>query len=83
MARSQRLHEALAGRAARLVRIVIDQGGTGRPLACSAARNALRDLAPEEVFRRRWERYHESELPPELLAAFHELLDSVAQDSTE
>jgi DNA repair protein SbcD/Mre11 len=75
------LEAAVKGRAARLVRIAPPRlTGTGAPLAEAAPQRALADLTPEDVFRLRWARDHEGAPPPELLAAFRELLDAVARE---
>jgi exonuclease SbcD len=73
------LETALEGRAARLARIVSHRTGTGETLAEAAGASSLRDLQPEEVFRLKYRRDHRSEPSPELLAAFHELVDAAAQ----
>ncbi len=75
------LEKAAEGRAARLVRIPSPRlTGSGRPLAEAAPERTLADLGPEDVFRRKWERDHRSEPPPEVLAAFHELLDALFRE---
>jgi exonuclease SbcD len=73
-----RLLDAVRGKRVRLVRIAPPLlSGDGRALADAEPQRTLQDLAPEEVFRRRWSRDHQGEPPNELLAAFHELLDEV------
>ena len=72
--------ELLAGRAVRLVRLATESGGDGRSLADGAGAVALATLAPEDVFRRCWQRSHRAEPAPEHLAAFHELLDGAEAD---
>lgn len=67
----------LAGRPVRLLKLTVRPTGDGRTLAESAVRAELSDLTPEDVFRRVHARRHEREPDPALLAAFHELLESV------
>lgn len=76
----KKLDDALAGKAARLVKITIERAGGAAALAETAPGASLDDLTPEEVFRRRWRRDHEGEPPDELVAAFHELIDDVGQE---
>jgi exonuclease SbcD len=67
------LDEALAGKEARLVRIAPPRfagGAEGTEVG-----PGLQDLTVDEVFLRRWARDFEGEPPPELLAAYHELID--------
>jgi exonuclease SbcD len=66
---------ALAGKAARLVKLAVSYVGDGRALADGAATGSLRELDPEQVFLRRYRRDHDGEPDPALLAAFHELLE--------
>ncbi len=73
------IEEALVGRAARLVKLSVSYGGDGRTLAEARPAVELGDLAPEDVFRRRYAHLHGEAPPaPELLAAFHELIERVA-----
>lgn len=73
------IDQALEGRAVRLARIATTLTGTNAALADAAGAKALKDLAPEEVFRLRWSRDHEDPVPDDVLAAFHELLDLAHQ----
>jgi exonuclease SbcD len=68
------IREALEGRDARLLKITTEHAGTGQALADSDP-VSLTDLDPEKVFRKLWERTYEAPLPPDLLAAFHELVE--------
>lgn len=68
------IDKALEGKAPRLARIKVETTGTGAALADSASFRSLRDTSPEDVFRMRYQRDHEGEPSPELLAAFHEIL---------
>jgi exonuclease SbcD len=79
----RQVEEALEGRAPRLVKLTAVHEGDGRSLAEAAAARDLKDLNPEEVFRSRYRRSHEGDPPPELLAAFHELVDQVGQEAGE
>ena len=72
-----RVDEAVADRRVRLLRL----GREGRRREAAAAQpvpRSLRELQPEEVFRRRWDESEFSGDPPEeLLRAFRELLEEV------
>ncbi len=69
----QAVEKALEGKRARLVRINIQSQGSGLALA-DVHPEALRELNPEQVFRRRYDQAHQSEPPEDLLAAFRELV---------
>jgi exonuclease SbcD len=69
-----RIEKALASKGVRLARIATHYTGSGQTLADALPQTALKDLQPDEVFRQRWAREHETELPADLLAAFHELV---------
>lgn len=73
------VHDALASRAARLVRIERVRGGTGASLATAEPERTLRELTPEQVFLRLWARKHDAAPSAELLEAFHETVDAVGQ----
>jgi exonuclease SbcD len=79
----RRVEEALAGKPHRLVKLSFETCGDGAGLADAAGTGAgassLADLEPAEVFVRRYRRDHDGEPPPALLAAFHEVLESVQQ----
>ncbi|HET6612764.1 MAG TPA: exonuclease SbcCD subunit D C-terminal domain-containing protein [Kofleriaceae bacterium] len=68
---------ALAGRRARLCKVSVSYTGTGASLADAEAARPLSDLGPDEVLRRRWQRDHQGEPPAAMVAAYHELIDSV------
>jgi len=76
----RQLEDALDGKAARLLRFSVERSG-GR--AGGPAEADLRDLKPEEVFLSRYRRDHEAAPPPELLAAFHELVEEAAHRLTD
>ncbi len=76
----RRIHEELDDRAARLVRIERVLTGTGAPLAAAETRTALRDLEPEHVFRRMYEKDFEGAPDEAMLEAFHETLEAVKQE---
>lgn len=76
-----RIETALEGRRAQLARLVPVYTGTGRA-AAEATQTELREIQPEEVFRLRYERDHEGAPSPELLDAFHELVESVQSGRT-
>ena len=73
----QQIEEALEGRAPRLIRLGVSYTGSGADLVEAQPQRSLSELQPDEVFRRCYERSHQGEPPAELLAAFHELLESV------
>lgn len=77
---AQKLREAMDDRAGRLVRIERVLTGTGASLATAESGTTLRDLAPEHVFRRMYER--DFQLAPEAdqLAAFHEVVEAAKQE---
>jgi exonuclease SbcD len=74
------VEDLLRGKQARLVRIEVQYTGDGMSLGDASSGTSLRDLQPEEVFVRRYQRDHEDEPPQPLMAAFNELLDSVRQE---
>jgi len=75
------LDEAVDGKAARLLRIAPPRlDGTGAALAESAPRQALTDLEPGDVFEKKWARDHAAAPPPEVVAAFQELLGALLAD---
>jgi exonuclease SbcD len=75
----QKVEEALQGRAVRLARLGVTLTGSGQTLADTETR-PVAELTPEDVLRVRWKRDHEGDPPPDLLAAFHELVDLVHQE---
>ena len=74
------LEAALAGRAARLLKLTQHRGGTGASLAESVPERSLADLTPEDVLRRKWRSEHEGEIPVSMIEAFHELVDAARQE---
>ena len=72
---------AVAGRPVRLLKLAVRLTGSGETLAESAPRVELAALSPEEVFRRLYARSHEGEPDPALLAAFHELVETVQESA--
>ena len=73
------MEEALRDRLVRLVGIHVEGTGSGRALGEAIPDVALRDLGPEAVFLACYKKAHHGELPAELLAVFHELLDGIGQ----
>ena len=73
----QRLDEVLAGRPVRLLKVGTAYTGSGQSLGDAAPAVQLEELAPDEVFARRYAQSFEDDPPAELVAAFHELVDSV------
>lgn len=69
------IDEALVGKAARLVRLRVRMTGTGEALGDAPSLTSLKEMSPEEVFRKRYARDHEGEPSPELISAFAELLE--------
>ncbi|MBM3463596.1 MAG: exonuclease subunit SbcD [Armatimonadetes bacterium] len=70
----QELEDALAGKAARLVRWQARYAGEGGALADERPGASLRDLRPEDVFRMRYQRAYPDAPSDELMTAFHELV---------
>lgn len=73
------LEEAVRDRHPRLVKITTDGSGDRRALAEAAPAEALAELDPREVLRRRWAREHAGEVPPAIAAAFDELYRAVTE----
>lgn len=71
------VEEALADRRPRLVRLDVEYTGSGAALTESMSGRDLKDLDPEDVFVRRYQRDHDGDPPPPLVTAFRELLDHV------
>lgn len=74
------IDKALEDKDPRLIRLTLQVTGNRQGLADSSGVVELQDLHPDEVFRRRYARDHDGAPPPELLAAFHRLVDEVAQE---
>jgi exonuclease SbcD len=77
----KRIDEAMEGKEARLVRIappVFNGPGVGLPDGSAVG---LSELSVEQVFLLKYKQKHGNEPSPEMLAAFHELHDHVAQES--
>lgn len=74
----QRIAAALSGRAARLMKITPVYPGSADPLAAAAPERSLRDFTPEEVFVQRYRSSFDVDPSPELLAAFHTLVEEVS-----
>ena len=72
----QAVERALEGKRARLVSVNTKRTGDGARLA-DRHQQPLRELDPEQVFRRRWQQDHAGEVPDDLLMAFRELLAAV------
>ena len=76
----KRIDDAMEGKEARLVRIAPPLfHGTGIGLPDSGA-DRLSELSVEQVFLLKYKQKHGNEPSPEMLAAFHELHDQVAQE---
>ena len=76
----KRIDEAMEGKEARLVRIAPPVfNGTGEALPDSGA-VGLSELSIEQVFLLKYKKQHGNKPSPEMLAAFHELHDHVAQE---
>ncbi len=72
--------DALFGRAARLVKITRVLAA-GEPKLRPSAVRALADFTPEQVFRERWSKEYPGDPPNELLGAFHEMVETAAQET--
>ena len=75
----QRLDEALADKPLRLLKVGTAYTGSGEALGDAVLAVQLDELAPDEVFARRYAQSFEEEPPGELVAAFHELVDGVRE----
>jgi len=73
------LDAALEGRGHRLVRVDRLSTGTGQVLGDGENPQGLGEFTPEQVFLEKWREDYGGEPSPELLAAFHELVDAVGQ----
>ncbi|MFO1372482.1 MAG: exonuclease SbcCD subunit D C-terminal domain-containing protein [Candidatus Competibacteraceae bacterium] len=73
----RRVDEALDGKPVRLLRITPYYPGEAGALAELAPETHLPDLNPDTVFQQRYQQQYQNDPPPELLAAFHELLEQV------
>lgn len=76
----RRIEEALEGRHARLVQIVVETYGSDIALGDALPDRQLQDLDPVEVFVKRYQRDHDGEPPDEMIAAFHELIDGLRSE---
>jgi len=72
------IEQAVADKSPRLAKLGVSYTGDGAALA-DGLTSELRDLDPEEVFVRRYQRDHQGEVPAPLLAAFREVL-AVAEE---
>lgn len=78
----QQIRSALEGKAVRLVNITAQRTGTGGTLAEVLPEQELKELDPEDVFRRKYARqYGESEPPEDVLATFRDLLSQVLESA--
>lgn len=73
----ERIQDALAAKAVRLVRIAPVYAGASGGLATPLPGLSLSDITPEDVFIRRYRNCYVDGPPPEYLAAFHELIEQV------
>jgi DNA repair protein SbcD/Mre11 len=75
----QKVEEALRGKEARLARLGVTVTGSGASLREQDVRS-ISELQPEEVFRAKWKKHHAGDAPPDLVRAFHELVELVHQE---
>jgi exonuclease SbcD len=75
------IEQALVGKSARLVRLLTQQEGTGLPLADAYASASLKQLQAEEVFRQCYFKTYRDDPTPDLLEAFHDLLELVEAEA--
>lgn len=75
----EQIEAALAGKRPSLVKVTVAYSGDRKTLSESHVGEKLADLLPRDVLRRRYLRDYSEEPPDELIAAFEELLDEVAQ----
>ncbi len=77
----QQLDRALEGKPVRLLKVGVELPGTGDALGDTVALAQLEDLAPDEVFSRRYTQVYDDMPNAELKAAFHELLAAVQEEA--
>lgn len=77
---ARRCAEALATREARLLRVVTTREAGAREEAAVAPERTLDDLSPDAVFRELYRVRYDGEPSPDVLRAFHELVDAVGQE---
>lgn len=75
----EKIENVLAGKRPSLVKISVTYSGDRKTLSDTHSGQKLADLLPRDVLIRRYSRDYEGEPPDDLLAAFEELLDGVAQ----
>ena len=73
------VEQALDGKRARLVTLTVEHTGHGGALADQEPAAGLEDVDHEQVFRLAWTKSYQEDPPPEMLEAFHELVDQVTQ----
>jgi len=73
----RQVEEALAGRPVRLLKISPVYAGTRQPLAEVTPVRTLQEITPDEVFRLRHVQCYGGEPAPELLDAYHAILEHV------
>jgi len=78
-----KIENALVGKRPNLVKISVTYSGDRKTLSDAHSGQKLADLLPRDVLRRRYLRDYEEEPPEELLKAFAELLDGVAQAESQ
>lgn len=71
------VERAMRGKHARLVKISPELTGDRRALGDAPPPEALSELDPREVLRRRWRRDHADDVPAAVMAAFEQLLAEV------
>jgi len=74
---------ALDGKHARLVRLGIEQTGTGAALADAAIPRRLAELDPRDVFEQLWHRDHAEPPSDAVRGAFERLLEAVRGDAAD
>lgn len=79
----EQIESALAGKRPSLVKVSVTYSGDRTTLSEAHAGQKLADLLPRDVLRRRYLRDYSEEPPDELLEAFDELLDGVAQAESQ
>jgi len=78
----RQLEEVLEGKAARLVKVSLVSTGDRRSLGDVTPGLDLRDLTPEQVFLRRYQKEFTQAPAPALLAAFSELVELAGREGT-
>jgi exonuclease SbcD len=75
--------EAIEGKHARLVKLTLEYAGTGKSLAQQVPHQDLAHLTADAVFLQMYQSVYGSEPTEEIMACFHEIVESVQQEECE